>query len=148
MREPDAAGDGGREGGGEDSVDLFAGGDGERESLEGAEIGGDVAGSARARMFAQVGAGDGFVERLHAIVERGGGGHFLAAAHGQLIVFVGMVVGVHVWSVAVEYEEVAVAAEGETDAGLGAQRLLHTCEPRLGVFPGVEVAVELVGAVS
>src|ERR1019366_3815148 len=53
-REPDAAGHGGREGGGPAAVDLFAGRDGEREALEGAEIGGGVAGRAGARMVAKI----------------------------------------------------------------------------------------------
>ena len=145
-REPNAGGHGGREGGGETAVEFFAGGDGEREALEGAEIGGGVGGGAAARMVAEVIADDGFVQALHAVVERGGGGHLLAAAHRELIAFVGMVIGEDVGAVAVEHEEIAVAAEGETDVGLGAECLLHAGEPGLGVFPRIEIAVELIGA--
>jgi hypothetical protein len=97
-------------------------------------------------MVAEVVAGDGFVERFHAVVERGGGRHLLATPHRELIAFVGVVIGEHVGAVAVEHEEIAVAAVGEAGSGLGAQGLLHAGEPGFGIFPGVEIAVELVGA--
>ena len=145
-RDPNAGGHGGREGGGEAAVHFFAGGDGEREALDGAEIGGGVGGGAAARMVAEIIAGDGFVQALDAVEERSGGGHLLPAAYGELIAFVGMVIGEDVGAVAIEHEEIAVPAEGEADVGLGAECLLHAGEPGLGVLPGIEVAVELIGA--
>src|ERR1022692_4969577 len=57
-----------------------------------------------------------------------------------------MMIGEDIGPVAVKHEEVAVPAEGETGARLGAQGLLYPGEPRLGVLPGVEIPVELVGA--
>src|SRR5580765_6491172 len=53
-------------------------------------------------------------------------------------------IGEHIRAIAIEHEEVAMAAEGETGAGLRSQRLLYAGEPGLRVLPGIEVAVELV----
>src|SRR6185436_20985831 len=88
-REPDSRRHGGREGGGETAVQFFAGGDGQRKALDGAEIGRSVGGSAAARMFTEIIAGNGFVQPLHAVVERGGGGHLFAAPDRHLVGFVG-----------------------------------------------------------
>ena len=114
--------------------------------MQRAEIDRRVCRRAAARVVAQIVADHRFVEALHAVVERGGRRHLLAAPQGELVAFVGVVIGEDLRLVAIEHEQVAVPAEGEARAGLLAERLLHAGEPGLGVFPRIEIAVELVGA--
>ena len=74
------------------------------------------------------------------------GSEVVRAPHRALIAFVVVVIGVDVRPIANQHEEVAMAAVREACAGLLAERLPYAEEPRLGIFPGRVVAVELVGA--
>jgi len=127
-------------------IALFAAGDAERKSLEGAEIDGSVGCGAAAAVIAQVVADDGFVERVHAVIDIDGRSGRFAAAHSGLFAFIGMVIGVDGRIVTEENEIVAVAAIGEADGGLFAERLLHAGPPGFGVLPGGIRTVKLVCA--
>ena len=57
-----------------------------------------------------------------------------------------MAIGEDLGAVAVEDEEIGMAAVGEGEFGLFTEALAEAGEPGFGAFPGVEVAVELFAA--
>src|SRR5262249_36762284 len=91
-------------------------------------------------------ADDRLMDSFETVEQRGRHAQLLAAANRELVAFVGVMIGVDLRLVAVENEQVAVPAVRKTEGSLLAERLLDACEPRLRVFPGGEVAVELIGA--
>jgi len=77
-----------------------------------------------AREF-QIVADDGFVQRLHAVVQVCPRRHGLGSPNGHLRAFVGMVVGINRRIVAEQNVKVAMAPVGEARDGLLSERLLE-----------------------
>src|SRR5439155_12652513 len=97
-------------------------------------------------MVPQVVAYDGFAQRLDAVKQGGSRRNLLTSAQRRLVALIGVMVGKDLGPVAIQHEQIAVPPEAETGGGLGPELLLDTREPGLGVFPRIEIAVELVRA--
>lgn len=95
------------------SIDLFADADVEREAFEGADIVGGVGGAAGAGVVAEVVAGDCVVEELGAVVEAAGLREIIRPADLGLVAFGDVAIGEDLGAVAVEDEEIGMAAVGE-----------------------------------
>ena len=99
-------------------------------------------------MGAKVGGFDRFGEAFDAVAESGVEREFIVAAEVALVAFYRVAVGVNLGAVAVEDEEVGMAAKGEIGFVLLAELLVGAGEPGLVAFPGGVIAVEPVGTVG
>ena len=95
------------------AIELLAAGGGKRKPAQGTRVECRVARAARAMVAAEVGARDRIAVPLRPIAERGRARDGLAPPQRRLPAFAGVAVGEHLGPVAVEHEEVGVAAERE-----------------------------------
>src|SRR5579872_2876390 len=96
-------------------------------------------------MVAQIVAEDGIAIELRTVMQPHIGGDGIGAAEGSRITLEGVVIRKDFGLVAKQNKQIAVTPERQRGLRLRPERLTERREPRLGIFPGREIAVELVG---